>query len=82
MYTLRIYQNYCSVMYIYGDNHDFMFPFFKQHLSHIYNTLTFKFKCQGWVGGGGSIKMGKKVYRFKTESWAQDVSCADIIKIC
>ena len=53
MYTLRIYQNYCSVMYIYGDNHDFMFPFFKQHLSHIYDTLTFKFKCQRWGGGGG-----------------------------
>ena len=23
------------------------------HLSHIYDTLTFKFKCQGWGGGGG-----------------------------
>ena len=31
------------------------------------------------VGGGGCIKMGKKFYRIKTESWAQDVGCADII---
>ena len=29
MYTSRIYQNYCSVTYIYRDIHDFMFPFFK-----------------------------------------------------
>ena len=29
-----------------------------QHLSHIYDTLTFMFECQGW-GGGGSIKRGK-----------------------
>ena len=32
----------------------------------------------GVGGGGGSIKMGKKFYRIKTESWAQDVGCADI----
>ena len=24
--------------------------------------------------------MGKNPYRFKTEGWAQDVGCADIIK--
>ena len=29
VYTSWIYQNYCSVMYIYRDIHDFMFPFFK-----------------------------------------------------
>ena len=40
-----------------------------QNLSHIYDTLTFMFECQGW-GGGGSIKMEKKIYRFKTECWA------------
>ena len=28
MYTSRIYQHYCSVMYIYRDIHVFMFPFF------------------------------------------------------
>ena len=39
------------------------------HLSHIYDTLTFMFECWGW-GVGGSIKMGKKFYRFKTECWA------------
>ena len=37
-----------------------------------------------WVSGvgwwGGSIKMGKKIYRFKTECWAQDVGCADVKK--
>ena len=26
-----------------------------QHLSHIYDTLTFMFECQGWGGGGGVI---------------------------
>ena len=41
--------------------------------------LRRKFQRVGWWGG--SIKMGKKIYRFKTESWAQDVSCANIIKI-
>ena len=42
--------------------------------------LTFKsYLCKGWGGGGGgSIKMGKIFYRIKTESWAQDVGCADI----
>ena len=24
-------------------------------LSHIYDTLTFKFECQGWGGGGGGV---------------------------
>ena len=76
------------------------------HLSHIYDTLIFKFKCQAWGGGGwgvfvshtpppphpwhsdlnirggvvvvGVYKNGKKIYRFKTEGWAQDVGCADI----
>ena len=32
----------------------------------------------GVVVGGGSIEMGKQIYRFKTEGWAQDVGCADI----
>ena len=29
MYSSRIYQNYCSVMCIYRDIHDFILPFFK-----------------------------------------------------
>ena len=44
--------------------------------------LTFKsYLCEGWCGGGGSIKMGKKFNRIKTESWAQDVGCAYIINV-
>ena len=31
--------------------------------------------------GGGLYRNGKKIYRFKTEGWAQDVGCADIIII-
>ena len=38
-----------------------------QHLSHIYDTLTFMFDCQGWGGVRVYKKWGKKFYRFKTE---------------
>ena len=34
---------------------------------------------RGGVVVGGVYKIGKKNYRFKTEGWAQDVGCADII---
>ena len=33
-----------------------------QHLSHIYDTLTFIFECWGWGGGGeGVYKKWKKI---------------------
>ena len=35
-----------------------------QYLSHIYDTLTFMFECQGW-GGGGSIKNGEKILQIQ-----------------
>ena len=35
-----------------------------QHLSHIYDTLTFMFECWGW-GVGGSIKNGEKILQIQ-----------------
>ena len=32
-----------------------------QHLSHIYDTLTFMFECWGW-GGGGVYKKWEKIF--------------------
>ena len=54
-------------------------------LPHIPPTTTTP-EIQIWVSGGGggggvSIKWEHFPHSFKTESWAQDVDCADIIKI-
>ena len=44
-----------------------------QNLSHIYDTLTFMFECQGGVVGGGYFSFNPPPPKFKSYLWYPDI---------